>query len=543
MATPTLDYNPQFLRAVSRVAAGSSVFITGRAGTGKSTLLQHLRSTLTERHPVVVAPTGVAAVNVRGQTIHSFFGFKPDVSPRSATTMRPRSPQLYAQLRTLIIDEVSMVRADLLDSVDQFLRRHGPVRNTPFGGVQLVLVGDLHQLPPVVARTEAELFRTAYASPYFFSAQALQGLELEVVELETVYRQRDDAFIRLLNAVRDRSVSADDLAALNARVGVPPPPSAAEPTIWLTPTNAQADALNATRIAALPGDVWTSLADVHGDFERSAYPTAETLELKRGAQVMLLSNDGDGRWVNGTVGVVEDLRRDVALGEELAVVRLETGQRVEVERHTWELFRTVLRDGHLESEPIGSFTQLPLRLAFAVTIHKSQGKTFSRVVLDLGRGAFAPGQLYVALSRCTTLEGLTLTTPIRLQDVRTDPEVLRFAQGMRDGMAPTSALPSGAQLRLDAPVAPVAAAAATPARSDLGTLVDRLRLAIERHQRLRLTYEQVLGSTTERLVEPRRLAKMEQAGHAFLGLEAFCLQHEDVRTFNVARIRAVGEVA
>ena len=405
----SIEINPAFARALERIASGGrNLFITGKAGTGKSTLLEYYRANAAER-PVILAPTGVAALQVGGETVHRFFGFGIDVTPEKVRKSRrkPRRPEIYKKLRTLIIDEASMLRADLLDCVDMFLRKHGPKRGAPFGGVQMVFVGDLYQLPPVVTNSEREIFRSVYATPYFFSASALADGDLEIVELEKVYRQSDAAFVTLLNSVRNDSVDDADVAHLNARVNPAFEPPDDVFFISLTTTNRNADRLNASKLASLPGARSVSIAEISGDFGREQYPTSTELAFKAGAQVMMLNNDSMGRWVNGSLGVIES----VAVwdeGRHGVTIRLRDwhAASVEVEPHTWEVIRFVLQAGELSSEPVGRFTQLPFRLAWAVTIHKSQGKTFDNVVIDLERGAFAAGQTYVALSRCTSFEGI-----------------------------------------------------------------------------------------------------------------------------------------
>ena len=304
-----IEINPEFGRALELMEAGArNLFVTGRAGTGKSTLLEHFRAN-TGTNPVVLAPTGVAALNVRGQTIHRFFGFGVDATPEKvrASRRKPRDPELIARLTTVVIDEVSMLRADLLDCIDVFLRKHGPMPRTPFGGVHMVFVGDLYQLPPVVTGEEREIFRSVYETPYFFSARALADEDLDVVELQKVYRQKDADFVELLGRIRNDSVDDADMARLNARLdpGFEPPPDAFH--VSLTTTNRNADRINETRLESLPGRMLVSRADIGGDFGREHHPTATELTFKEGAQVMLLNNDAAGRWVNGSIGTVESL--------------------------------------------------------------------------------------------------------------------------------------------------------------------------------------------------------------------------------------------
>ncbi len=408
---------------------GRNAFITGRAGTGKSTLLQLFRNT-TRRKVAVLAPTGTAALNVRGQTIHSFFGFAPRlITPKEAgRKVYPKGrQQLYQRLDTLIIDEISMVRADVLDGIHRFLQvnRENP---EPFGGVQVVLFGDPFQLPPVVSRDAAErsYFQDYYLSPYFFDARVFEEAwsSFALVELRRVYRQESAHFLRLLEAVRTCSVEPEILEALNERCH--PYFSNTEGYITLCARNATADRINREALRHLPGRSRVYEAQVEGQFDASMYPTEKHLVLKEGAQVMFLKNDPEREYVNGTLGVVERLH------DTYAEIAVEEGHRprriVYAEPVKWEIFRYRLhgQTGELTTEVLGVFEQLPLRLAWAVTIHKSQGKTFDRVILDLEGGAFEHGQLYVALSRCRTLEGMVLRRPIRPGDVITHRRVVNF---------------------------------------------------------------------------------------------------------------------
>ena len=510
--TGAIEINPEFARALDLMEAGErSLFITGKAGTGKSTLLDHFRAT-TARDPVVLAPTGVAALNVRGQTVHRFFGFGVDATPEKvrASRRKPRDPELVRKLETIVIDEVSMLRADLLDCVDLFLRQHGPRPDTPFGGVQMVFVGDLYQLPPVVTGEEREIFRTVYETPYFFSARALAGEDLEIVELEKVYRQKDADFVALLNRIRNDSMDDEDLARLNARLDPDFEPASDVFHVSLTTTNRNADRINETRLAALPGRTLVSRADIAGDFGREHYPTATELAFKEGAQVMMLNNDAGGRWVNGSIGTIESLEQDEE-GEDFLFVRLRDGDDlVDVRPHTWDLVRFAVADDHIVSEPIGSFTQLPFRLAWAVTIHKSQGKTFDRIVVDLERGAFAPGQTYVALSRCTSFEGIVLRRPIANSSIRTDWRIRQFLTNYRYRRSEE----------------------AMPAEEKAAAI----RRAIEAGGEIAMTYLKADDTKSERVVVPLSVGPESYMGTSFLGMRAFCPLRGEERMFRVDRI-------
>lgn len=410
-----------------------SFFVTGKAGTGKSTLLQLFRNT-TRKKVAILAPTGVAALNVQGQTIHSFFGFPPRILTAQETarkTPRKDLQRLYKALQILIVDEISMVRADVLDGMDRFLRVNREDFR-PFGGVQVVFFGDLFQLPPVVNSdpTERAFFQDYYESPYFFSAKVMKepDFQLETVHLRKVYRQESRHFLRLLEAIRVNEIDRDDLEDLNDRhvpdfldtVGY----------ITLCARNATADRINKGELEALTTPLFTFEAEVKGTFDPALYPVEYALTLRKGAQVMFVRNDPDREYVNGTIGKV------CSLYEETVVVEIETPhgrkKRIEVMPHDWNILRyRATSAGELETETVGSFRQYPLRLAWAITIHKSQGKTFDKVLIDLGNGAFEHGQLYVALSRCRTLEGIVLRRPIRPQDVITDDRIVEFYAQVR----------------------------------------------------------------------------------------------------------------
>ncbi|MXW73243.1 MAG: AAA family ATPase, partial [Chromatiales bacterium] len=361
---PGLEITDEFARALKGMEQGRRhLLITGSAGTGKSTLLGHFCQSV-DWDPVVLAPTGVAALNVGGQTVHRFFGFGIDVTPQAIAARRgkPRNAKLYRNLRTLIIDEVSMLRADLLDCVDLFLRRYGPSPNARFGGVHMVFIGDLYQLPPVVTGLEHEALRQVYESPHFFSARALEDVELEIVELTRVFRQRDREFVRLLNRVRKKSLEDSDLERLNRRVDPHFDPPDGEGYITLTGTNRKAGLINRSRLDGLATAEHRFDAVIEGVFGREYYPTEAQLRFKAGAQVMLLNNDGAGRWVNGSIGVIEGVK--IGGGEAYVLVRLaDSERRVRVEPYEWELIRFEARDGSIVSSPAGTFTQFPFRLA------------------------------------------------------------------------------------------------------------------------------------------------------------------------------------
>jgi ATP-dependent DNA helicase PIF1 len=426
---PHIDLNVQFQRALDAMEHGSqNLFITGRAGTGKSTLLEYFRN-ITSKKVAVLAPTGVAALNVHGQTIHSFFGFKPDITLEKVRKHRssPANPSIYKSLDTIIIDEISMVRADLLDCVDRFLRLNGPNTDIPFGGLQMIFIGDLYQLPPVINNTERESYEAIYPTPYFFGARVFDDFRMEFIELEKVYRQQDSNFIHILNSIRNNSVEDEDLESLNRRYLPDFESVPGDFYIYLTTTNAMARQINDSELAKLETDTCTFTAEIEGKFGNEYMPTSTELQVKVGSQIMMLNNDVAGRWVNGSVGRVTGIIPRV--NEVIIEAELGAGEIVKIKPFTWKIYRFFVDDGSLQSEAVGSFTQYPLMLAWAVTIHKSQGKTFDKVIVDMGRGAFACGQTYVALSRCTLLEGLVLKRPILKRHIITDESIEGFLAG------------------------------------------------------------------------------------------------------------------
>ncbi len=393
------------------------VFVTGRAGTGKSTLLNHL-AWHTSKQLVVCAPTGVAALNVGGQTIHSLFRLPIGVIADSSLDQPPELKKLLNTIDTLVIDEVSMVNADLVDAIDRSLRQARQRKDEPFGGVQVVLFGDPWQLAPVPGDgDERAYFRDRYRSMWFFDAKVWEEADLRIVELATIHRQHEGEFKFMLNAVRHGQVTAEIAERLNETGARPAPEDGA---ITLATTNGTVNRINAQRLARLPGRALTAKAEVSGDFGGRAFPADEKLELKVGAQVMFLRNDPDQRWVNGTIGTVAKI--DTTVWVEI------DGERVEVFPSVWEKYRYTWSPAtqQLRKDIVAEFTQFPLRLAWAVTIHKSQGKTYDRAIVDLGPRTFAPGQTYVALSRITALEGLYLTRPLRPSDIIVDEDVRRF---------------------------------------------------------------------------------------------------------------------
>lgn len=423
--------NPQLELAFDYVRnTRKNIFLTGKAGTGKTTFLHRIRQESPKRM-VVVAPTGVAAINAGGMTIHSFFQlpFGPFLPGNSRDASRQRhfsgeKIRLIQSLDLLVIDEISMVRADLLDAIDDVLRRYRD-RSRPFGGVQLLMIGDLHQLPPVVKDEEWYLLREHYQTAYFFGSRALRETDPVAIELKHIYRQSDDAFIELLNKVRDNQLDDAVLATLNSRYVEHFQPQPDEPYITLTSHNASAHEINAQKLDALDQPVQTFKAEVQGDFPAYAFPADEFFECKKGAQVMFVKNDmaREKRYYNGKIGKITGFH-DGAI-----VVRCPgDDDEIEVLPSEWTNVKYTLNEQTKEvgEEVVGSFTQYPLKLAWAITIHKSQGLTFERAIID-AQAAFAHGQVYVALSRCKSFEGIVLRSRIGPSSVRTDQVVKNYS--------------------------------------------------------------------------------------------------------------------
>ncbi len=404
-----------------------SLFITGRAGTGKSTLLGIYRDT-TKKRCVFLAPTGVAALHIRGQTLHSFFAFPPKlITPQDI--VKRKNHRLYKKVECIVIDEISMVRVDMIDAIDHFLQKNRD-NSLPFGGVQMIFFGDLFQLPPVVASAfERQYLQEHYESPYFFSAKALTRLEpqIEMIELHEVYRQKDKKFIRMLDCIRTRTFDIDDLEDINTRV-LRDSDDLPDEYITLATRNAVVNKINTTKIQLLEGMEYLFVCTILGQFNERNPPAPANLRLRKGAQVMFVKNDQEKRFVNGTLGIVE------ALDSNHIMVKIKNESTdeykyIEVEKSIWEIIRyrySEKNEKEIEANVIGTYEQYPLILAWAVTIHKSQGKTFSNALIDLSGGVFDYGQTYVALSRCKTLEGIFLKSPIRPKDVMVDEKIVDF---------------------------------------------------------------------------------------------------------------------
>ena len=421
----TVELTPEQLAIYRRIEHGDGhLFITGRAGTGKSTLLRHLTEH-SGKQIIVCAPTGVAALNVGGQTIHSLLKLPLGVIADAPLRQRSELKQLLGRLDLLVIDEISMVNADLMDAIDRSLRQARGVKSVPFGGVQVVMFGDPYQLAPVPGDAqERAYFADHYDSMWFFDARVWrEEAELEVVELVHIHRQSDLEFKMALNAVRHGTVTAEIAQLLND-AGARTPPG--HDVLTLATRNDTVTRINGRELARLPGAPKTAVAEVSGDYGGKQYPADIELQLKLGAQVMFLRNDSEGRWVNGSLGKVVDIGGTVWVEVD--------GEQHEVEPAVWEQHRYSYSPTtrEIKRDVVAEFTQFPLRLAWAVTIHKAQGKTFDAAVVDLGSRAFAPGQTYVALSRLTSLAGLYLTRPLRPGDIIVDQRVRRFIHEVRE---------------------------------------------------------------------------------------------------------------
>lgn len=437
--------NAQFKNAVDLVQFTSqSVFLTGKAGTGKSTFIKYICETTKKKH-VVLAPTGIAAINAGGVTIHSFFHlpFHPLVPDdnRFSTPGRLKEflkfnkehVKLVKSLELIIIDEISMVRADIIDFIDKLLRVYSGNYRQPFGGKQLLFVGDVFQLEPVVTRDEREILSKFYDTTHFFSARVFREMQLVSIELTKVYRQTDNAFITVLDHVRTNKASSADLQLLNMRVNESRPAEVqvGQPYVTLATRRDIVDNINQKNLNTIEGETIHFYGQIQGEFPETSLPTLLDLELKVGAQIIFIKNDQDKRWVNGTIGTIIGI--DLDEGKYLTIITDE-GKEFDVERALWANVRYSYNEQEkkIEEEELGTFVQFPIRLAWAITIHKSQGLTFSRVAIDFTGGVFAGGQTYVALSRCRSLDGLQLFKPISQSDVFVNPNIVKFAEQFND---------------------------------------------------------------------------------------------------------------
>ena len=424
---PGIKITKEFREAYSAIEdTNNHIFLTGRAGTGKSTLLKYFRTKTKKKH-VVLAPTGVAALNVKGQTIHSFFGFHPKIDKHLVHKAHSDNIDFFKKIDTIIIDEISMVRADLLDCVDKALRLNRGKPREVFGGVQMIFIGDLFQLPPVVTKEDSNRFECEYTSPYFFSSEAIADTPIKIIELNKVHRQKEKTFIDLLNKVRCGTLGRYDTSKWNAcHDEFFAPTDESDYVVHLTKTNKMAQVRNNFELKRLGGQEHMLKAQSMGELSARKMPSEAIIKVKEGARIMFTTNDPAKRWVNGSLGTIRKVRKTALSKYPTLDVELETGERVEVAQHKWEIFEYGLNGDSFEEGVVGSYSQYPIVLAWAVTIHKAQGKTFDKVLIDVGWGAFAHGQMYVALSRCTTLEGIKLLKPFSPRDVIVDQAVLDF---------------------------------------------------------------------------------------------------------------------
>ena len=503
-----IEINADFQRALVILEKTSqNVFITGRAGTGKSTFLGYFVAN-TKKKAVVLAPTGVAAVNVGGQTIHSFFRIAPGCTVEEAKeeAQNRKNVDVYKKLEAIIIDEISMVRADLLDCVDIFLKT--ALRDErPFGGKQMVFIGDLCQLPPVMKGDEKKAFAGQYLSEYFFGAKAMNRFEYVLIEFSKIYRQSDQKFIELLNRIRNKTATEQDMTKINERTYVD---GEDEGYIHLVTTNKMAEEINQKKLSQIKEKQYDFRGIIEGEFEPSSLPTELVLKLKKGAQIMFVANDHFRRWVNGTIGKITKIHKG------LIIAKTQSGKSVKVSMHTWEMYRYKFNSqkGAMEKETIGSFTQYPIKLAWAVTIHKSQGKTFDKVIIDIGKGTFTFGQLYVALSRCTTLEGLKIKTPLRKSHIWLDWKVVEYLTQFQYRQSEKS----------------------------FGNKREIIENAIKKKQKLEICYLKPNDEKSHRTITPIAIKQTEYLGHEFEGLEAYCHTKKDKRNFKIERILEIKSV-
>ena len=446
MAHQTIDTNnAEFQDALKLIQyTHQSVFLTGKAGTGKSTFLKYVCQHSKKKH-IVLAPTGIAAINAGGSTLHSFFKLPfypllpddPNFSLKggklhSFLKYPAEHRKLIKNIELVIIDEISMVRADIIDFIDKVLRVYSQNMREPFGGKQLLLVGDVYQLEPVVKNDEREIINRFYHNPYFFSARIFQEMELVSIELTKVYRQTDKVFVNVLDHIRTNTAGAADLQLLNTRYNVPLKQKENDLYITLATRRDTVDYINEQKLAGLPGESTVLKGEIHGEFPENSLPTLMELEVKPGAQIIFIKNDQEKRWVNGTIGTISGISDDGIL-----YVITEEGKEFDVRRESWSniRYRYNEEEKKIEEEELGTFTQYPVRLAWAITVHKSQGLTFSNVIIDFSGGVFAGGQTYVALSRCTSLEGICLKREITRGDIFVRPEIVSFAKQFNNKQA------------------------------------------------------------------------------------------------------------
>lgn len=506
----TIELTPDFKDALELIEKGvTPLFITGNAGTGKSTLLKHFRRN-TRKNVVVVAPTGMAALNIRGVTIHSFFKFAPKLLQEKDIRINHNKTDVFKKIDAIVIDEISMVRADILDAIDVSLRLHRGSRE-PFGGVQVIMFGDVCQLPPVVKGDDLEnYFSSHYKSPYFFSSRAIEKTGLKTIELQKIFRQADPHFIDILNRIRRAEATIDDMTSINERCVVDREHSS---RITLTTTNKSANQINQDELDKLPPPEFKSVANVTGSLDPDAYPAELNLTLKLKTQIMMLSNNG-ALWVNGSIGHV------VGWDDCSIKVLLETGVH-SVSRNKWEVidYRYNKTEKRIEEYVLGTYEQFPVRLAWAITIHKSQGQTFENIAIDMNKGAFAHGQLYVALSRCKSLNGISMLTPVSLTDLCFDDRIQCFLNQTQAGhhFNISSSCAHGAHIH---------ESNSTPANSNIKMSISD---AISNNRAVEILYSDFNNNESTRVITP--IAWVD--GDKFV---AYCNLRKEERHFRVSRI-------
>jgi ATP-dependent exoDNAse (exonuclease V) alpha subunit len=506
------------------INTNDSIFITGKAGTGKSTLLKHFIKK-TNKKLVVLAPTGIAALNVGGQTIHSFFRFQPNFITSKSIKPDYVRAELFKSLQMVIIDEVSMVRSDVMNGIDLALRKNRNRLDEPFGGVQMVFIGDMFQLPPVVSDSDQNLIRALFGGQYFFDASVFKSFKYNFKELSTIFRQTNEqaSFKSLLNNIRNNEVSFDDMVLLNSRHKENA--GEKENSIFLTTRKNIARSINLENLGKLTSNKFVYTGTLSGKYLsmkeegeeklEDKLPAPYKLELKKGAQIMMLKNDSAKRWVNGSIGKVDKLDANTI------TVQLD-GKSYTVEKESWNEVEYFLNPETelIEERVIAGFSQFPIQLAYAMTIHKSQGKTFDKITVDIGAGAFAHGQVYVALSRCKTIEGIVLNNAIKNSDIIVDPRVIEFYK--------TKAVPNSKEIQQ------------IEQKDSTVTITTKLVRAIARKKSVKIQYQNFDGDVSERqLSDIKMTEEFNDYGYSLQHIKAYCHLRNEERSFKISRIKSI----